>query len=396
MIDKTHAETGGVITKGNVEGNIAIGLTFEEHQQALKEAVADKEKTLERAHTAEKQLFQMELDTLRSRALDIKTDYRNKLEELANAKRLLERFSNQISASRKSEAFAALDRGDLNIAKNIFGELSKTSQQRANDADEETAELEFELGMISERQIRWQDAVTHYQKAARLDPRYRTLAKAQNLAHQTGDFIAAKHLGPKFISASIKEFGVDTGEHSRALNDHALLLQATGRLKEAEPLFRRAGKITRKALGKAHPDCARDLTNLASLLQDTGRAGEAEPLLRQAGKINRNALGEAHPDYASTLNTHAELLRTTGRLIEAELLCRQAGAIRRKALGEAHPEYATHLNNLALLLQSTGRMDEAEPLLRQAIAILKKSLGAEHPNTRKFEANLVVLLAEKH
>ena len=45
-----------------------------------------------------------------------------------------------------------------------------------------------------------------------------------------------------------------------------MLLQATNRLAEAEPLYRRALAIDEKSYGPDHPDVARDLNNLAGLL----------------------------------------------------------------------------------------------------------------------------------
>lgn len=39
-----------------------------------------------------------------------------------------------------------------------------------------------------------------------------------------------------------------------------------------------------------------------------GKYGEAEPLLRRALKISKQALGENHPDVAQSLNTLAKVL----------------------------------------------------------------------------------------
>jgi tetratricopeptide (TPR) repeat protein len=64
-----------------------------------------------------------------------------------------------------------------------------------------------------------------------------------------------------------------------------LLLRATNRLAEAEPLFRRALAIDEKSFGPEHPNVARGLNNLAVLLRATNRLAEAEPLFRQALRI---------------------------------------------------------------------------------------------------------------
>lgn len=69
------------------------------------------------------------------------------------------------------------------------------------------------------------------------------------------------------------------------VNDYALLLQATNRLAEAEPLMRQALTIDEHSYGSDHPDVATRLNNLASLLKATNRLAEAEPLMRQVIEI---------------------------------------------------------------------------------------------------------------
>ena len=72
------------------------------------------------------------------------------------------------------------------------------------------------------------------------------------------------------------------------------LLQSTGRLQEAELLFRESLELRRKALGAEHPDVGTSLNNLGVLLQDQGRLDEAEPLFRQSLEIQE--LNEGLPE----------------------------------------------------------------------------------------------------
>jgi hypothetical protein len=62
------------------------------------------------------------------------------------------------------------------------------------------------------------------------------------------------------------------------LNSLANLMQATNRLTEAEPYYRRAlAGVDEKILGVDHPFVARDLNNLALLLTEMNGLAEAEP-----------------------------------------------------------------------------------------------------------------------
>ena len=170
-----------------------------------------------------------------------------------------------------------------------------------------------------------------------------------------------------------------------------VLYNAQGDYARAEPLYRQALEIKKKALGENHPEYATSLNNLAWLYACQGDYVRAEPLYRQALEIKKKALGENHPDYAASLNNLAELYKSQGDYARAEPLCRQALEIRKKALGENHPDYAVSLGNLALLYTHQGDYARAEPLMPQALEIAKKALGENHPAYADSLNNLALL-----
>ena len=55
------------------------------------------------------------------------------------------------------------------------------------------------------------------------------------------------------------------------------LLQAQGRLAEAEPYYRKALEVSRRVLGDEHPSTLSSINNMGGLLQAQGRLAEAEP-----------------------------------------------------------------------------------------------------------------------
>jgi tetratricopeptide (TPR) repeat protein len=185
---------------------------------------------------------------------------------------------------------------------------------------------------------------------------------------------------------------VEMEDQAVALNNLALLLQATNRLAEAEPLMRRALVIAQQICGSAHPQVAIHLNNLAQLLQATNRLSEAEPLLRRALVIDEQSYGSEHSEVAVDLSNLALLLQSTERLMEAEPLMRRALSIDEQSYGSEHPAVARDLNNLAQLLQATNRLSEAEPLMQRALDIAEKSVGSEHPNVATHLNNLAQLL----
>jgi tetratricopeptide (TPR) repeat protein len=104
-------------------------------------------------------------------------------------------------------------------------------------------------------------------------------------------------------------FGPDHARVAIDLNNLAMLLQATNRLAEAEPLMRRALAIDEKSFAPDHPNLGRDLNNLATLLKATGRLTEAEPLLRRALAIFEHSLGEAHPSTLTVRANYEAIMR---------------------------------------------------------------------------------------
>ena len=94
------------------------------------------------------------------------------------------------------------------------------------------------------------------------------------------------------------------------------MLLATGRVREAEPLYRRALAIDEKALGPEDPKIGVRLNNLAALLRATGRRAEAEPLMKRVVLIFLNfsrTTRTPHPNLADALSNYAAFLLESGK-----------------------------------------------------------------------------------
>jgi tetratricopeptide (TPR) repeat protein len=101
----------------------------------------------------------------------------------------------------------------------------------------------------------------------------------------------------------------------------AELYRSQGDYVKAEPLCREALAIRKQTLGDAHPDYAGSLNNLALLLQATNRLAEAEPLMRRSVIILHQfgrATGHEPAGMQTVLKNYRELL-TAMRLDQAEI-----------------------------------------------------------------------------
>jgi hypothetical protein len=77
--------------------------------------------------------------------------------------------------------------------------------------------------------------------------------------------------------------------------------------------MRRALQIFEPSLGDSHPNVAVHLNNLALLLHATNRLSEAEPLMRRALQISEKRNGETHPKVAIRMNNLDGLIQATNQ-----------------------------------------------------------------------------------
>ncbi|BAI74098.1 TPR domain-containing protein (plasmid) [Azospirillum sp. B510] len=180
------------------------------------------------------------------------------------------------------------------------------------------------------------------------------------------------------MSSFPRKSGNPAAATAAALVGQAVALHQTGRLAEAEALYRQA-----LAAQPRQPDA---LHLLGMIACQTGRFTEAAELIGQAVAAKRDV-----PDYHANL---AYALQARGRPAEAERAARNALRLRRpfpeaantlgnalnaqgksaeaaeayRAALRARPDYAEAEGNLGIVLRGLGQAAEAEPLLRHALA----------------------------
>jgi CHAT domain-containing protein/Tfp pilus assembly protein PilF len=163
------------------------------------------------------------------------------------------------------------------------------------------------------------------------------------------------------------------------LNDLAVVLERQGDYSAAEPLYREALAIRRRALGEEHPHVIGCLTALGEVLCRSHQAEAARPLLQEALARSRRSLGNEDPQTAAVFLSLATLMRSTGHFAVAESLAHEALTIQRLALGEEHLDVAKCLSHLAHTCVARGEPDEAEDHFRQALSLYENLLDNEHP-----------------
>lgn len=164
------------------------------------------------------------------------------------------------------------------------------------------------------------------------------------------------------------------GEHPKTaihLESHSRLLQACGRLPEAEALIRRALTIAESQMPPDPPVLAGRLRNLALFFEDQGRFPEAVSLLRRSHCVLEEYYGPEHPKLAPHLSDLARLLHASsaGNLTEAEHLLRRAWELNERSYPPGDPILVADLKAMARLLRDAGKLSESEELMRRALII---------------------------
>ena len=340
------------------------GITFEQHQQVVKEKDTEIKQLIEEKTRAavnaentvkEKEKFEEELRELRKthaalqemmqnphKAYDAHIKGANELQKvLCDIGTLQALGHNRIQAA-------------LDDFKNLnYAAVDQLLQDSERQGILQAARSAFGRGVNAEAAIKYHDAYSHFKRAYEL------------------------------------------GQGKTELYTYARLCWELGEYGEAEPMLKKLCEWEKEDFGVNHAAYARALNNLAELYRAQGRHDEAEPLHDQAKEIWRTALGEDHPPYATSMNNLALLYHDQGRHDEAEPLYIQAMEIRRTTLGEVHPNYAGSLHNLGVLYVEQGRLDKAAPLLQGALAILEKALPADHAHTQSTRSRLDRLYAER-
>ena len=323
-----------------------VRLSVKDFQAVLQKREQEVEQHLARAPGEERALLENERTEVKRQLSNIEPAYAYALRQISELETVLARISDDSSDKQLAEIRAAIKTGDFSKADALLAEI----EDRTDVAVVRAAEAAFQRGQIAAIQIKWGEATTHFDKAARLNPTYAHLNEAGRSAERAAQYKTALRHFEELLELSHREHGERSPETAMVLNNLATVLWATGQYAEAESLSRQALEIARKTLGKEHPHYARSLNNLATVLWATGQYAEAEPLSRQALEIAR------------------------------------------KTFGEEHPHYAHSINNLTIVLWATGQYAEAEPLFRQALEIARTSLGDDHPHTRRLAGRYMGLL----
>ncbi len=156
--------------------------------------------------------------------------------------------------------------------------------------------------------------------------------------------------------------------------------RAGGRLDEVEHLFKRALYIYMAKLGEDDLIIAYTLQLLGTCVYGAGgRLGEAEEFFKRALDIWKAKLGSDNLVVSETLCSLGRCAFKAGRLREAEELFTRALDIQMAKISPDHLEVASTLTQLGVIVYAAGgRLDEVEILCNRVLDIYGAKLGSNH------------------
>ena len=161
----------------------------------------------------------------------------------------------------------------------------------------------------------------------------------------------------------------------------ASLRLETGKVAEAEDLYRFGLALIEQQLGDQHAATARARSLLAQALQRNNQMAEAQTNFRAALDVQRQSAPAQL--LATTLIGLGGSLRDQGQFAAAEPLLREGVEKREAELPTGHWQVAHARSELAGCLLRMGRYDEAATLLPEATSILETLLDNENYRVRQ-------------
>ena len=230
-----------------------VRLSVKEFQAVLEKRGQEIRNELETAHDEERDRLENELTEVKRQLSNIGPAHTEALKQISKLEEAVGSLGDDSSDNQLAEIRAAIETGDFSKADALLAEI----EDRTDVAVVRAAEAAFQRGRIAAIQIKWGEAATHFDKAARLDPTYGHLNEAGRFAERAARYKTALQYFEKLLDLSRREHGERSPETAIVLNNLAGLLRATSRYAEAEPLYRQALEIDRASLGDDHPNTRR-------------------------------------------------------------------------------------------------------------------------------------------
>jgi tetratricopeptide (TPR) repeat protein len=191
------------------------------------------------------------------------------------------------------------------------------------------------------------------------------------------------------LRALLPEGGqADTHQSALTMNLLALVYQAQGRQKEAEPLFEKAIELFQKEGSPSQMDLAKACNNQGRTYLNQGRLPDADRRIQQALDIFRQNPAAAGAELGSALQNMGVLRRLQQRDPEAQQFLEQAVQTFEHDLPPLDLNLAQGYLELAVQYRREGLLKNAQETDQKALVIQEHAFGPESPTVKETRARI--------
>jgi tetratricopeptide (TPR) repeat protein len=385
--DKQSVKTGDIVNSMvEINQTVINGFTIEQHESILKERLAETRVDLARLHEADKSLLEMQKQFALESLNNLSGSYQQKVEQLQIRLNELSKIKKELPDDIFNAAQVALLNGDTRSADKLYANLE-------NESTETLAEAVFERGNIAFVDIRWEDALKHFEKARFLKPDNFEYAHA--LARQykfSRNYNKTEKVYKDEISRLSKfEDKKSKLDLSSCYNSLGLLyLFDLKKFDQAFEHLKKANEINILVLGSVNERLATDYNNLGLALKKLcelmklGELGQEAFLSKTAEHYYLRAINiyEITQNLEGLAHTHlniASLYMLTDDLIKAECYTFRSSKFYEEKLGKSDPKVINIYFRLVSIYQKLEKYSKAEPYL-EAIKEVCKTFNPQYPN----------------
>ena len=305
-----------------------------QQESEIKQLLANKNTADKEKQKLKKQLETLSVEHAEVQALlaNPRASYEARIKELEDQIQHLQALKGVFPKETLEQALKALRSGDSKQATALFAEV----EAQAEPSIEATAESRYQRGLIARSEIRYGEALAHFERAHQLAPHnmdyHLTYAR---MLHTLADYGEARRQYQKLLPAQEQTLGAEHRYVATTLNNMGNVYRAQGDYAKALEYYERALAIWGKALGEGHPNVASTLNNMGSVYYSQGEYAKALDYYERVLSIEKKTLGKDHPSYATTLNNMGFVYKAQGEYAKALEFFERALAILKKVLAPA-------------------------------------------------------------
>lgn len=373
----------------NIHQVTNIGYTPEMHERILKERIAEIRADLLKAHESEKAPLIIQLEAAQKAVIQLNASYNLRLNELSAQLIKLQELCNQVSDKAFDDARAALLKGDSKLADNLYAEIEKQGLDTA-------AKAVFQRGRIAYEEIRWLDAINHFEKANDLVPNHINYKSwLAYLYERTGNYHQAQVLLETLIVNLTESTNYSCNDLAKVKNSLARIYDLLDNPAEAEKLFLDAINTFTRVDSPDKVGLINTYNNLAQLYCKNVNYHDAEHLYLILVDEVKNLYGECSSDLATVYSNLGNVYLHQKSYAESEKLLLKAIQIHKISSNLKFSNLGSAFNNLAYLYLEQSNYPDAEIYIKLAIALDEPIFGVQHPKMAIYYSNLARMYQAK-